>query len=427
MPSMQKRKRGIRQKAVGLLLAAAAVLGLAPPAGAAQVTFKPMISGSGRYDSNFYRSQTEERKVYSYAVQPGVRAGIETPKARLNVDYTLEAWFYDEVDDPPPGFDKADEDNYFGHILGADLRLTPLKRLTLGVDETYFLTRMPGQADRFSDSTTRDKYSVNTLNPMVYYEFENRFGLGLQYRWTEIDYDELEVNDASEHRGIFDLFYNPTRSVTLNLDYQRWAYDQDTDLIGAQYTSDQLMFAAQKRFNYFAFDGGIGYHNRSYDDDLDDEETVSFKVSVTGQNPPPPETMRYLGREQYIRAKSHLYLAAERDLNNVGSIIDQFTADRFTLSTGHVFADKLLARLKGYYQMNDYLEEDREDDLYSVSGRLGYLFTAKLSLNLEGGIEERDSNTEGFDYENQFIALSLDFDYDVGSRRSILEEASYYR
>jgi hypothetical protein len=239
------------------------------------------------------------------------------------------------------------------------------------------------------------------------------------------------VDDSTEHRWFFDLLYNPRRTITLDLNYQYWTLDASKN--GEDYTSNQVTLVGEKRYKYYAFDAGFGYHYRDFDGPQSgDVDTLAYKVSVIGQNPPPAEKRRYVGSE-YLRARSHIYLAAERNFNNLGST---YTADRFSLSTGHVFAEKILTRIYGHYQTNDYdsftgatssgKTKKRDEDIYKIAGSIGYLIKKQMAVTLTGGYEDRDSNLAGYDYENEYVMLRFDFNFELSSRGGYLQEGAYY-
>jgi len=401
---------------------------LLPQAGFSSSKFvvKPRFSSASRFDSNFYLTKDNERAVYTYLVQPGIQLGIEAPKTKAYIDYTFEAYFYRDKDSVSSNEDPASSNDYFGHLVNfsASHNLTP--RITLGFDDTFYRTLYPYNYDRLSDNIEKRQYDINRLTPSFLYEFEDRLSLGVRYRKTDINYEDSSEGDSTEHRGYVGLIYYPTKTLSFELDYQHWLTNYENNSPG--YTSDQLRLNFQKRFKYYTFDAGTGYHIRSFEDSkFDDADTVSFKVSFSGQNPPPPEIKRPPGMH-FIRSRSHFYVAAERNFSNYDSY---YAADRFTMSLGHVFFRKILARIKGYYQMSDYeqfggLNANREDNIYNVSGSLGYLFAKNLSLSFTAGREVRNSNFSDYDYKNNFFMLTLDFNWDIGSRGGHTEEALYY-
>ncbi|MBW1737776.1 MAG: outer membrane beta-barrel protein [Deltaproteobacteria bacterium] len=388
-----------------------------------KIKIKPMVTLSSRVESNFFLTENNERDVYTLL--------LETPKTKVLFHYTLEAYHYDDVNDVPAGQRPADDNDYVGHLAALDLKHHPTERLTVGLDDGFYLTRYPTYYDRLSDNIEWRKYYINRLTPLIFYDFENKFSAGLRYRWTHKDYIDTGSGDFDEHRVILNLLYGPTRTTTFDLECQHWIMNYEQG--GSDYTSNQVKLLFEKRYKYYAFDAGLAYHNRNFDDPLlADKGILGYKISILGENPPPPESRRRLGK-RYIRAKTHLYIAVERNFNNVGSL---YTAHRFTLDAGHVFADKINARVKGYYQLSDYEtyrgltptgnNDLRDDRTYRVSASLGYLLTRRLELSIMGGIEERDSNLSGFSYDNRFAVLKFDFNFDLASRGGYTEESLYY-
>jgi hypothetical protein len=393
---------------------------------------KPRISLSSRLDTNFFWAEENEREVFTFLIQPGVTLALETPKSRIRFDYTLEGYLYEDYNTVPPGAKSASDDNYVGHLAVLDALYRPRLRFTVGLNEFFNRTRDPALSDILSNSIERRKYDINRFTPLVFYDFGTRFSGGLRYLWQVVNYDDSDTDDSNEHRLLFNLLYNPTRSTTFDLDYQHWTLDYAESSF-ENYTSDQLKLIFEKRYKYYAFEAGAGYQLRNFDAPVsEDRGTFAYKVSVAGQNPPLPETRRYLGRE-YLKSKSHFYLSAERNFNNLGNL---YTAYRFTLGAGHVFMEKILTRISGYYQMSDYdfftgLTASggvalREDKRYKISASVGYLIKRQLALVFTVGYENRDSNLVGYNFDNTFSMLRLDFNYDVGSRGGLLEEGAYY-
>jgi hypothetical protein len=397
---MDLQRKDLLTLVIILLILSFPVQGLA----AGKITIKPKVSASWQLDSNFYKAETIERDVYTYLVQPGIELGYETPKSQVLLNYTLDSYYYDDKDTVPAGEQAADKEDYFGHTATLMARYRPLDRVLLGLDESYYRTRDPAQSDRFSNAIDRDKYSINRLTPLVFYEFGPKFTAGLRYRNTQTDYDLASREDSTENRTMFDLIYNLTRLTSLDLEYQRWK--RDYDLTTSDYTSDQIKLIFRKQFKYFSFEVGGGYQEREFDDPTPkDIDVFTYRIAITGQNPPAPDPWR-----------SHITFAAEQNFNDSGTGDSYFEAHRFSLDAGHLFEEKILVGIEGYYQISDYETAPREDKTYDISGSLGYLFTDWLTFSITVGFEERNSNLAGYDYDNRYYMAKLDFVYDLGRR-----------
>jgi hypothetical protein len=376
------------------------VEGLAAP----KLTIKPKVAATWQVDKNFYKAEATEREVSTYLIQPGLDLGLETAKSSLSLNYTMDDYNYDDRSGVPPGQLPADREDYLGHTAILRARNRAFDRLLLGLEDSYYKTRDPAQSDVFSNSIARDKYTINRLTPLVFYEFARKFSIGLRYRHTETDYDITTREDATEHRGMFDLVYNFTPKTSLDLEYQRWKMDYD--LATSDYTSDQVKLIFRKQFRYFSLEAGGGYHERSFDADTpEDIDVITYRVALKGQNPPAPE-----------RPRSHITFAGDQNFNVSGGGEEYFKARRFALNAGHVFVERIVVTIDSYYQVSDYETATREDETYKISGSIGYMVTEWLTFSITAGTEERDSSVAGYDYDNRYYMAKLDFIYNLGRR-----------
>jgi len=404
----------MKSKKIPTILIAALLLMLFFPVTslmAAKVTITPKIATSWQTDSNFYKAETGERDVYSYLLQPGIDLGFETARSEILLNYTLNAYYYDDRDTVPAGQQEASDNDYVGHTAIFKSRYRVLDRLLIGLDDSYFKTRDAGQSDNLSNIVDRDKYFVNRITPMLFYDFGAKFTAGLRYRNTQIDYSKGDKEDSGEHRGMFDLIYNLTRTASIDLEYQRW--EKDYDKTTSDYTSDQIALIFRKQFHYVTMEVGGGYHERDFDDPaLEDIDTVAYRVSIKAQNPPAPES----------RPRSYLEVSADMNFNDQGTGDSYYKAHRFSLNAGHIFLEKVKVDIGGYYQNCDYERETgltpgggtelREDDIYQISGGIGYIFADWLTFSVTATYEDRDSNLQGYDYDDKTVMATLNFNYD---------------
>jgi hypothetical protein len=379
---------------------------------ASRFNVQPRISTSWEVDSNFYRAESLERKVYTYSVSPGLKAQFESAKTNLKLDYALDALYYEDQDPVPPAEKSAEDENYIGHTFTGEARYQAFDRLLVGLNGSYYLTRDPAQSDNLGNSINRDKYSITRITPILLYDFGPKFTAGLRYRNTKLDYSPENREDSNENRGIFDLVYNFTTKTSMDLEYQYWQkdYAQNT----SDYTSNQAKLIFRRQFRIFNLEAGAGYQQRNFDDPgLDDESTFTYNLNFGGDKTIANRTTR-------------VSFGVEQNLNDQAEGNNYFIATRFVINAGHDFTRKVLGELGAYYQISDYQNtygldsdgniEKRKDDTYEIFGKINYKFARWLVFSVTGGIEKRDSNIAGLSYTNTYFITGLGFVYDLGRK-----------
>lgn len=376
----------------------------------------PKFSAGFRVDDNFFKSETHEREVHTYMVDPGIELGYDTERSRVILDYTLRARFYDYRDGPAPGSRETDDrDDYIGHDLTFKASTTPFDRLTLGVRDDYHKTVDSAQADRFSNSRERENITVNTFRPEIIYRFGPKFSTKAAYQNKITRYERESVDDSTEHRGIFDVIYHFTRRLSADLQYQHWKMDYDGKTV--DYDSDEISLDVTKQFKYLSILGGAGYHHRTFDGgEPGDQDTFSFRAGLRAQNPPAPNP----------NPRSAVSFTVERNFNTIaGTGNNYYEATQFDLIAQHIFMEKILTTAASRYRILNYETWDdglntetgtREDDVYDISLGAGYFFTDWLTFLAKIGYEERDSNLSGYGYENKYFEAKVTGFFDLGSK-----------
>lgn len=373
-----------------------------------RIVIDPKVHSGVEYNSNFWKAENDEVGVMTYYIKPGVVFGYETPKTKVDADISVDAFWYDDQDTPPPGIRDSSEDDYVGFTgsLGASNQLTD--RLKIGAQDSLMLTRDPASADEFSDSVSREKYTINRFSPNVFYDFGNKFGFEMRYRNTYTDYTEdLGGEDSTEHRGIFNLNYNLNRTSSVYLNYQVW--DRDYDAATSSYTSNKVTLNYAHAFNFLTLIGGAGYHNRSFDVSANDDiDMFTWNISAKGEE-------KVTGKR---KSRYRMIAAVGQDLNDAGAGEQYFIVTNAKIEGDYLFLGKLGTGGRIEYQNSDYQNdpENREDDLVTAAGRLSYAILDYLTFGVEGGVKQRDSNIVGRDYDDEFVMATLDFDYSLGSK-----------
>ncbi len=370
---------------------------------------EPRIEMGFQYDENFHRSQENERSVLTFSMKPGITLGYDTDKSQFLLDYDANALDYDDRGSVPAGSIEADAYSYVEHRarLSAQSRIT--RRILLGVDNTFWSTRDPANADAASNAVDRYKYSLNEFRPRMVYNFGDKFGLGLAYTHKLTDYtrdDPGRGEDSVENRGGVTLFYYLNSDTSLDLDYQTWAREYDRDSI--DYDSQQLMVNFNKTFNFLTLRMGAGFQDRTFDQDLagGDIRNFAWKIGIKGEN-------RAKGGET---PKNALYFSVGQNLNDAGSGNTYYQATRVDAGLSRMIFSKVNVKLDGWYQNADYETSSREDDRWNASLGFEHFITDAFSWGVKGGLEDRDSSEDGLDYTNHYFMFNVKFNHDMGGR-----------
>jgi hypothetical protein len=376
---------------------------------AQRLVLKPHIQADWQIDNNFGKTETEEKTVHTYTVQPGLDFGYTTDKTLMTLDYTLKRFMYDDKDENIINQRDADEYDYTGHNAVFRFKTMPTQRLELGLDNTFMKTRDPAASDANDNSIDRYKYNLNRFAPRVVYNFGEKFNVALKYTNLLTDYSDDDLNegeDSVENRGGLTWSYNLTPKTSFNLDYQIWKRDYDKNT--SDYTSNQLMLNVKRQVNYLTFGVGMGIHNRDFDKNVasGDIDDFVWKVSVLGQNPPDARSI----------PKHSIYLSIGSNLNDSGSGDTYYESMRLDARLTYLAMERLNCILSGYFQNSDYETSSREDDRWLISLGADYLINPFFTVGLSGGYEERDSNFPGKDFDNQYLMLKAKFNYDFAMK-----------
>jgi len=378
----------------------------------AKIKLRPIITVGAQRDSNFYRTEKNERAVYSYNINPGILLKSETQRAKFQLGYMLNAHYYSDDDTVAAGEPKADDDNYIGHTLNFLGSYRTSARTGIGLGGSYYRTRDEGHSDQLSNIKDRRLYSVYRVTPRFKWDFlgNNRYVAEIRYRYTKTDYDEEQYDDSTENRIIADFDWMPVKTLTFDFQYQHWnmSYDENEPrLHESGYQADQFKVYLQKQWKGWMLEGGVGYQNRRFDDKTQ-EDLDEFVWSVTAES---GDLFRIADR------KTVFTFDFRQNLNDVDGGEGYYLANRLTINADYYFIpDRLKGSVLFAYQNSSYERgffNGRDDDTFEISGKIRYGIIRWLYAELHGGYEKRDSNLEGYDYDNTFIALNLGSQFDI--------------
>lgn len=371
----------------------------------------PRISTTGQYEDNFFKSKFDEREVFTLLVQPGVEGGYETAMTNISFDYSLDAHFFKDRDDPPAGMENANKDDFIGHTVSLNAQTRPNDHWMFKFYESFHLTEDPAHSDEYSDPVNRESITVNRLSPSVLYRFGERLTAGLAYKNAIYQYERPDVEDGVEHDGILDLIYNLSETMYANVQYSHKMKDYSGST--SDYDLDKIMLFLGKQSYYFTLNVGLGYQDRTYDLEQYNIEAMNYHFSLAFQNPPDVETPQTFMSLTYKRG-----INEHSNMNN-----DYYIADEIKFKGAYALSERINLFTHAEFRYNDFETwegytksgalENRKDHYYI--GKIGIDFEINdwAKLTIAGGFENRDSNLDEKDYDTVSISTQLTFYYDI--------------
>ncbi len=372
---------------------------------AENLIIKPVIDTSCIIESNYYKSQTNERSVRTFVLSPGLEFVYKTKKSSISAIVFISVIDYEDLSSVPAGTADSNDNDYVGHKIDLSAQTQLFTRITTGVDAGRSITRDPSEQERLSNSVDVDKYSITQVSPWLRYQLSDRFSSRVSYDDIRIDYSSDTREDSVQSGGTAGLEYELSDFTTIGLEYSLWK--KDYDFTSSDYTSREYRANFFSKFKYFGFSGGAGFHEREFDQPgLNDIHEVSWDIGVIGRNP------AELGDGE--KPRSYMNLGFSQNFNNTAIGNEYYRGNRVTLALGHLFMEKIDARIDAYYQRSDYEGEltDRKDDTCFLSGSISYFFKKRFELTLKTGTESRTSSDVAYEYDNAFVFLGLTVNHD---------------
>ena len=75
--------------------------------------------------------------------------------------------------------------------------------------------------------------------------------------------------------------------------------------------------------------------------------------------------------------------------------------------------DKVTIGINGYFQNSDYVDSDRDDDIYNIRADINYQIRDRIALYFSAGYENRDSTILLAEYVNTEVIGQLRFSHDI--------------
>jgi len=360
-----------------------------PDLGLPGFKISPFISERVEYESNVFQVPSRSQDDVVFKTIPGFV--LELPLGRHKIDLGFRAEILRYVD-----LENQDTEHYF--VLG-NLLLDFPGGLKFGLKEDFARTSDPPG----TELTGRINSTTNVLSPSVEYGFAQRYAIGLDYVWANIDFDDIVRElDRNEHTVGVTGFYRiqPKTDLLANFSYGIKEFDNAsnrdvTRYIGAVGVRGEITSRLVSTLR-------VGYEVR----DPDRGSIGAYSGVVVGGD------LVYTPTE-----RTRITLVTERSIQeSVFASNVAYLANLVTLSAEHFLTRKLLISGRLFGGNGDYFEKAakvngsfdwRNDWVYAYSVGVEYQIQKWLGVSADYTHSRRDSNFDNFDFKDDIVGAKV--------------------
>jgi hypothetical protein len=432
----RKEHKWLAGMAMGIFLVALPSLALADWVDMLK-KFKPRISIMEEYTSNLFLTSTNPEEDFITTISPGVTfVATEDPRAKfgLNLDYELGLVYYAR---------NSDRD-YVSHTGTVNTWYSFGNRWTLRLWDSY--TRSQDPVERVVSVQTspgvyypgtqkgRFTYERNILEPSLTYQFGREDLLELIYRNNYYNTQNPDGDDSAGNNVTPRLTYwfNVNHGIILEYIFQTVDYQLRPDLNSGQRGRGRYTYRFDPQTSIF---GQYIYDNVDYDSPGSDYYVNNPSVGITHSFTPTlssrlqvgyfwrnPVNGKTIDGPTFDGGISQRTPRLTLDLTVQGGYsYDFFSSDplgftkyyRGIAYVSYRWAERLSSSLTGTLEWDEFPDQAGREDWFSrvEAGVLTYQPWRWFTMSLAGTYGRRDSNQDGFDYDEWRAFLRLTASY----------------
>lgn len=362
------------------------------------INLTPIVTTTCRYDTNFWKTNEDHVEVSQLNLIPQILLNYD--KSRLKTELYGNVGFYEyyKLSNEDSSQRNVSTYDYVGTSIDLDIEYEISDKIDAQLINRFYVTRNPEFTEKYNNSTDREKYSVNFFSPEILYKWSERYGVKLKYQNSIIEY-ENGINDSKENRGVVNVYSFLRKRSTIYLGYHFWDRNYDNDF--SDYTSHFININYKRDWKKYEMILTGGYHMRNFDNmDSDDINLLSWKVQIG-------KKISYDASDE-----NEFIVTFGQRINDVRVDNGYLTATYVDSILRYKLTNKLVGNLNIELQNSDYNNQNREDNLVSLSMLFEYAVSRRIVLGLQSGMDLRESNSDSNEYQNYFILANMVFTYD---------------
>ena len=355
----------------------------------------PSLEVKSFYDDNLLSQPANELETWGWGVAPGVSYELSDNIKRLTARWLLDAGYYDS----------SSIDNYVDNFLSADFTTRPTDRFSAGLKGGFKDSHDPRGTGR------SEGVGVVQTDPDEWHAFdvEGNAGYGLEAASARVEgtvgyitksYDNNRaatyVRDRDDVYASGRFFYRigPKTSLVTEGRIADFQYDQTAP------GSPTLDSTVYKVFGGVTWEATakttgsirIGYMKKDFDAlTRRDDSSFAWEAGISWEP----------------RTYSTFRLDTARNFEETNGIGDLIRKDTISVSWIHTWNDRVRTNAHIDYSNDSYTPTTREDDVVYGGVSLDYALRRWLIVTGAYRYEDRDSNTNLYDYQRNIFTVSI--------------------
>ena len=342
------------------------------------------------YNDNIFLTRTNREDDFITTISPSISFKYSLSSIDLSLDYGLNFTFYSQHSDL--------NDTSIGETqtLRFQNQIRPFNRVFIDISNVYM--RVPIDANRKAafDNIVVDMTDSNvfSISPYVKYPLSKTLSTRFGYSFTDTWYKSEEANDSNSHSAFLSLEKRFSKKFSTSLNYDYMAQRPE---ISESYDRHQGSVSATYRINpKFSINGQVGEAYFIYSN-TDDIKTSFWNLGTdyTFEITKATTLGVSYGTSFHDSVTSGVYKSRRLDLR---------------LTTGK----ELQIALNNYYTVDKYFKTGRKDKISGISIDLNKSLSTKISMSLNGLLENQEFLPEGESVVRYSVRNS--FSYRLGKR-----------
>ncbi len=356
----------------------------------------PSIGLNLHHNDNLLRGSTREINTFVSVLSPEVLYEIESNKSLILMEYGLEVGEHYSSHD----------DDYTDHSIRAEFEYKPTSRIFTALRGSFIDTRDPrgtgASEGGLTSNSEPDAYHTLGIVGQASYGAETakgRFEVELGYKDKNYDNNRSTtfVRDRDDFFGSTRFYYRFMPKTRAVAEFRASNFNYENDAVGTpgldsstfKYLAGVTWEATFKTTGY----AKIGLIDKQFDSDArTDSDAMLWEIGVDWQP----------------RTYSTVSLSALRDFTETNGTGDFIEESSINADWKHYWRDHISTNINFTYAVDDYTTT-REDDRISAGASVDYEMRRWLTLGAGYSYDERDSNTNIFDYDRNIFELTAVF------------------